>query len=332
MTDYPKPALTVDAVVLAGLGEHMEILLIRRAKDPYQGALALPGGFVDPYEQPRAAVLRELAEETGLVLSGATSLWLSPRGVKGRDPRGWTVSLPMLFHIDQPLPIKAGDDAAEAHWVALSELDRLAFDHGAIVCEALGRFWPEMPTADPRVSHLTVYGRGALGTDLTFFGGSFNPWHQGHEACLAASPNRAGLVVVPDNNPFKDGVVDGCCWALYRQIVARAEHFGAVVFPGFCGQEAANPTITWFPYVNAARKGLLIGDDSFADLPRWIEADALAKHLHHLHVVPRDADPGRVENAQDWCRRHAPGCEVHMLEDHPHRHVSSTKIRQADAS
>ena len=67
MTDYPKPSLTVDAVVISGEGKHMRLLVIERGKDPYKGSWALPGGFVDPYENPARAVLRELEEETGLV-------------------------------------------------------------------------------------------------------------------------------------------------------------------------------------------------------------------------------------------------------------------------
>ena len=35
------------------------------------------------------------------------------------------------------------DDALEAEWVPLREVEALAFDHGAILCEALGHFWGE---------------------------------------------------------------------------------------------------------------------------------------------------------------------------------------------
>ena len=42
--DYPRPALTVD-VVLATREPHPRVLLIKRAKDPFAGKWALPGGF-----------------------------------------------------------------------------------------------------------------------------------------------------------------------------------------------------------------------------------------------------------------------------------------------
>jgi len=42
------------------------VLLVRRADD---GRWAMPGGWVDPGETPEQAVVREVAEETGLQVS-----------------------------------------------------------------------------------------------------------------------------------------------------------------------------------------------------------------------------------------------------------------------
>ena len=55
--------LTVDCVVFDRAGR---LLLIRRAKPPFKGRYALPGGFVDVGETVEAAALRELQEETGI--------------------------------------------------------------------------------------------------------------------------------------------------------------------------------------------------------------------------------------------------------------------------
>ena len=60
--EYRNPALAVDAAGRRGA----EVLLIQRGNEPWKGASALPGGFVDYGEDPRDAVLRELEEETGL--------------------------------------------------------------------------------------------------------------------------------------------------------------------------------------------------------------------------------------------------------------------------
>ncbi|MHB8863551.1 MAG: NUDIX domain-containing protein, partial [Pirellulaceae bacterium] len=63
---YPRPALTVDCV-LFGLGtDDLQVLLIQRARAPFAGRWALPGGFVDLEEELEDAARRELEEETGL--------------------------------------------------------------------------------------------------------------------------------------------------------------------------------------------------------------------------------------------------------------------------
>ena len=59
--EYRNQALAVDAAVRRG----DQVLLIQRGNEPWKGAWALPGGFVDYGEDPTDAVLRELQEETG---------------------------------------------------------------------------------------------------------------------------------------------------------------------------------------------------------------------------------------------------------------------------
>jgi ADP-ribose pyrophosphatase YjhB (NUDIX family) len=45
------------------------VLLVRRANEPGRGLWSLPGGRVEPGETEKAAVAREVLEETGLVVS-----------------------------------------------------------------------------------------------------------------------------------------------------------------------------------------------------------------------------------------------------------------------
>lgn len=44
---YPRPAITVDAIVTAERNGEQWVLLIRRKAYPFEGKWALPGGFVN---------------------------------------------------------------------------------------------------------------------------------------------------------------------------------------------------------------------------------------------------------------------------------------------
>lgn len=73
--DFNNPVTAVAALIL---DPQQSLLLIRRAKDPARGLLALPGGFVDAGESLEQAVHREVAEEIGLTLTGLRYLTSYP--------------------------------------------------------------------------------------------------------------------------------------------------------------------------------------------------------------------------------------------------------------
>lgn len=129
--DYPRPAVTVDIALLRNGATSDEILLIRRGREPFSGAWALPGGFVDSHEDLPDAARRELAEETGL--TDVALKQLGAFGAPGRDPRGHTVSIVYVGSVPAGQRARAGSDAADARWFALDALPALAFDHAEIV-------------------------------------------------------------------------------------------------------------------------------------------------------------------------------------------------------
>lgn len=135
--DYPRPGLTADCVVF-GLAEEgpLQVLLIQRAKYPFEGCWAVPGGFVDEGETPLEAARRELAEETGLANLPMSQFYTF--GKPGRDPRGWVVTVAhwTVVRTDQVQP-RAGDDAAHARWFPLDNLPPLAFDHDEMLHRAV---------------------------------------------------------------------------------------------------------------------------------------------------------------------------------------------------
>lgn len=134
--NYPKPALTADIVVFSRKCEKWKVLLIRRKGHPFLGKLALPGGFANENEPVEQTAARELEEETGV--SGLELRLVDLFSRPGRDPRGWVVSAAFMAVVDQKIRIRAGDDAAEAAWLDVEELDYtdLAFDHAEILRKA----------------------------------------------------------------------------------------------------------------------------------------------------------------------------------------------------
>jgi 8-oxo-dGTP diphosphatase len=60
------PYTTVGAIILSKDKDGEKILLTRRGIEPYRDHWCLPGGHIDRYETARAAMIREVREETGL--------------------------------------------------------------------------------------------------------------------------------------------------------------------------------------------------------------------------------------------------------------------------
>ena len=135
--DYPRPALTVDVVLLTR-DAVPRVLLIRRKRDPFAGSWAFPGGFVEEGETLAQAAARELLEETMVVAPELEPLHTA--GDPGRDPRGWTVTVAFLGRVDRKkLKPKGSDDASAAEWFAIDDLPALAFDHAMILERAKAR-------------------------------------------------------------------------------------------------------------------------------------------------------------------------------------------------
>ncbi len=132
---YPRPAVTVDAVVFRNGTSGDEVLLIRRKHPPFEGKWALPGGFVDMDETLEQAVQRELKEETGL--EGVPLRQLKAYSAIDRDPRHRTISVAFTGRAGNNLKPAAGDDAAQVAWFPVKHLPPLAFDHKEIISDAL---------------------------------------------------------------------------------------------------------------------------------------------------------------------------------------------------
>lgn len=71
-----KFTASVGAVIL---DENEKILLLDHVLRPSSG-WGIPGGFMNPHEQPESAIKREIFEETGLELTNIKMIWVRTIG------------------------------------------------------------------------------------------------------------------------------------------------------------------------------------------------------------------------------------------------------------
>lgn len=115
-----RPILGVGAVIWNDKGE---IVLIRRGQEPRRGEWSIPGGRVEWGETLVEAVLREVREETGLIVEIAGFIEVVDslhRGTNGEVTRHYVLA-------DFAALVVCGDlcaasDASEARWVPHTEL------------------------------------------------------------------------------------------------------------------------------------------------------------------------------------------------------------------
>jgi ADP-ribose diphosphatase len=123
---YWGETLMADALVTVTHGGVRHLLMVERG-DGY--GWAVPGGHVEPGETSVHAAMRELAEETGLLLFGGQTFQaletlraMPPRYVP--DPRAsdeaWAVTIPVHISLGTRATLPAvagGDDARRAEWI-----------------------------------------------------------------------------------------------------------------------------------------------------------------------------------------------------------------------
>lgn len=130
---YPHPAVTADCIVFTS---DDQVLLIQRRNEPCKGQWAFPGGFMEIDETAEAAAIRELQEETGIILEETDIFQVGAYTTVDRDPRERIITIAYMAEIDKPVAVKGTDDAVCAKWFPLDALPPLAFDHEEILTDA----------------------------------------------------------------------------------------------------------------------------------------------------------------------------------------------------
>ena len=178
-----QPTVAADCCFFSFDGSQLRVLIIRRAKEPYQECEALPGSFLRTGETVERAVDRLCRlflplEQTASLLSYPSPLPSSSSALPAlapavarpcaelaaqsailsgvyskvnRDPRGRVLSVAHALTVSGPL-----DEAMQQHvalvggaWIPVSEALRLdlAFDHNSILRDALAALRRELPSA-----------------------------------------------------------------------------------------------------------------------------------------------------------------------------------------
>lgn len=125
---------TVDIVLLTLRAGQLQVMLLKRDREPFAGALALPGGYVHASEDQDC---EDAAQRVLLNKAGLQSPYLEQLASfsgPARDPRGWSVSVAYMALVPAPEPALPGQ-----HWLPVDRLPQLPFDHGRIVAAAAER-------------------------------------------------------------------------------------------------------------------------------------------------------------------------------------------------
>lgn len=128
---FKNPGVGAAVVVRNEAGE---ILLVQRSGTSTQpGLWCIPAGYVDDGEGVRAAAVRELAEETGLVATAGRVLQVA---TNRHDPERTTVGTWFEGLDVSGVPV-AGDDAVAVGFFPLDDLPPMAFDTDVGLIERL---------------------------------------------------------------------------------------------------------------------------------------------------------------------------------------------------
>jgi 8-oxo-dGTP diphosphatase len=137
---YPtRPFLAVSAAIF----RDGRVLIVRRARPPAHGLYTLPGGGVELGETLEQAVIREVREETALVIEPvglAGFRQAIARDASGRVERHFVI-LPFAARWISG-EVLLNEELAEAHWLAPEQLDGLKTTEGlaGIVAAAGAKF------------------------------------------------------------------------------------------------------------------------------------------------------------------------------------------------
>lgn len=150
-TPYIPPTLTVDMVIFRPNAGQLEVLVTKRANEPFKGDWALPGGYCAEGQTTLEALSGIVKRKVGVDIDSDLQYveQLYTFDTVARDPRGHAVSVTYMGCGPSLSPTPAEQ---EVSWYPVDHLPSLAYDHEAIIVYAR-----------ERLSAKLVYTNAAMG-------------------------------------------------------------------------------------------------------------------------------------------------------------------------
>lgn len=130
--------VSVDSVVFGYTNSELQILLIKRTKEPFKNTWAIPGGLLTKNQAALDAALNTLKTKAGVKINYLEQLFTFDE--LQRDPRSRTIAI-AYFALINPnhYEISTQTKSYDAAWFSLNDLPLLAFDHKQIIETAITR-------------------------------------------------------------------------------------------------------------------------------------------------------------------------------------------------
>lgn len=167
-----------------------------------------------------------------------------------------------------------------------------------------------------------------------FFGGSFNPWHKGHQACLDLLDENKTCFITPDRNPLKELHSFHPVFDILEISTKAKFKKNQFLVPTFLLEHKKNPTVEWVTRLKenfpALKVSLLMGFDSFNHLKNWIRSEELIPLIDTAYVASRLEDDDERSLALNEVHARGPELNVVFLGRHKFEDLSSTEMRERD--
>jgi 8-oxo-dGTP diphosphatase len=178
----------VGAIITDSAGR---LLLIKRGHPPEAGRWSLPGGRIEPGESDQQALMREVREETGLVVAPGRLVGTVDRP----QPDGRVLAIRDYAATITGGTLAAGDDAADARWFSMRELHSLPLTTGLL--EALNDWGVAGPVPSRALVAEATRRAGVIWLTVPGRDRAYPAWHLWRDP-----PGAAYLATGPGEQPL----------------------------------------------------------------------------------------------------------------------------------